>query len=114
MTKYVCPDHNCDLRYSKTKYGIRWACPHPGCTVVCWGGKTSTPANQELRTLRNYCHSLFDPIWKTSRSISRTKLYNRLAEYMNIPTEKAHIGMFDKEQCNKVIEFVRSFYGQRT
>jgi hypothetical protein len=109
----MCPDHNCKLIPKKTKYGTRWGCPVENCTVVCWGGKTSTPANQELRTLRNYCHSIFDPIWKNSRSISRTKLYNRLAEYMKLPPEKAHIGMFNEEQCQKVIQFVKEISNGR-
>ncbi len=48
MIKPICPEHNCVLVPNKTKYGTRWSCPVDRCTVVCWGGKTSTPANQEL------------------------------------------------------------------
>lgn len=108
MKKSVCPVHNKRMKRTETKYGPRWDCKEPGCTVMCWGGNTSTPANDELRALRRKCHDHFDDLWR-NRSPTRTKMYNRLSEYMNLPLEDTHIGMFDIMQCNKVLEFVADY-----
>ena len=102
----ICPEHKVDLVPSRTKYGTRYGCPNSGCTVVCWEGSTSTPANQELRTLRSECHAVFDPIWKTYNNISRSDLYSALSAYMDLEKSKTHIGMFDIVQCNKVKQFI--------
>jgi len=86
---------------SSTKYGKRYDCPIASCTVMCWGGETSTPADYETRQLRKECHGLFDalPMRKASR-------YKWLAEKMNLEPGQAHIGMFDKEQCMRLIEII--------
>lgn len=70
-------------------------------------GKTplGTMANSELRSLRKECHKRFDVRWKT-RQVSRNKAYQQLAKMMDLPPEKAHIGMFDKEQCKKLLSLI--------
>ncbi|KKK70910.1 hypothetical protein LCGC14_2919230 [marine sediment metagenome] len=50
--KKVCPIHKCKLVGSYTIYGLRFECPEVGCTVVCWSGSTSTPADYETRSMR--------------------------------------------------------------
>ena len=63
-------------------------------------------ANKELRELRKKCHLLFDAQWKGKRNekLSKKKAYVWLQKFMNLPDELAHFGMFNIEQCNKVIE----------
>ncbi len=70
-------------------------------------GKTplGTMANSNLRSLRKECHRRFDVRWKTGK-VSRSKAYQQLAEMMNLPSEKAHIGMFDKVQCTKLLSLI--------
>lgn len=72
-------------------------------------GKGKTPlgtmANTELRELRKLCHERFDVRWKTKK-ISRSKSYQQLAEMMNLPSKEAHIGMFNKEQCIKLLSLL--------
>ncbi|MGG6445723.1 zinc-finger-containing protein [Pseudobacillus badius] len=63
-----------------------------------------TLANDELRRLRITCHSLIDPYWKYGK-YSRSEVYRRMSKAMNLPQEKTHIGMFNKEQCLKLISF---------
>ncbi len=60
-------------------------------------------ANAELRQAKKAAHAAFDPVWK-SGGISRKDAYALLAAKMDLPTDKAHIGMFDVEQCKKVVE----------
>lgn len=55
-------------------------------------------ADAELRKLRKQCHNIFDVYWKKG-NYTRTEAYLRLANILQIPKKKCHIGMFDKEQC---------------
>jgi len=96
-----CPDHDFNLRRRQTRYGGRWYCPEKGCTVVCWEGSTSTPANKETRDARQLAHDAFDRIWKT-KVMSRAAAYLWLADFLNIGPKCCHIGMFDAETCERV------------
>lgn len=65
-------------------------------------------ANEELREYRKEAHFWFDKIWKNpTRIMTRHKAYEWLATQMKLPREKTHIGMFEKEQCIKVVELVK-------
>jgi hypothetical protein len=111
MSKYTCPEHNVELESTKTKYGTRWGCPEDSCTVVCWGGKTSTPANLETRNARKEAHGAFDELWRTGM-MDRNEAYEKLAEFLDKPKKETHIGMFDKETCDNVLAFVRKMHRQ--
>lgn len=72
--------------------------------LVCWGGRTSTPADCETRRLRNRCHELFDPLWKDrTRFKSRGGAYRWLRRFMRLSCEQNHIGMFTATQCRMLI-----------
>lgn len=60
-------------------------------------------ANRELRTAKLKAHLAFDPIWKDNQ-LTRKEAYKWLATQLNITNEQCHIGMFDVEQCNQVLE----------
>lgn len=103
----VCPVHGRLLRATSTQYGLRYECPTDGCTVVCWGGSTSTPADYETRQARRRCHAAFDELWKPGgRFRSRTAAYRWLARAMNLPVSQAHIGMFNKDQCEHLLRLL--------
>lgn len=104
VVKHLCPEHGRKLVPQKTRWGMMLKCIQPGCTVVCWPGSTSTPANNETRAARTLAHSALDPIWE-SGVVSRTSLYKRLSEYMGIKRSKTHIGMFSYRQCMMVVDF---------
>lgn len=97
-----CPTHKSILIPQQTRFGLRFSCPEPGCDVVAWNGSTSTPADAETRQLRHRCHELFDPLWREGR-MTRRAAYAHLRGLMKLPKERCHIGMFDKEQCLKLI-----------
>ena len=92
-----CPNHGTKLETQKTQWGLRHYCPAEGCTVVCWGNETSTPADFETRQLRSELHRLVKPIWRNGRN----KIYSTLRHKLNLPTKGAQIGMLSKEQCVK-------------
>lgn len=60
-------------------------------------------ANKDLRLLKMEAHSLLDPYWK-SGMISRSDLYERMAIFLGIKKNLCHIGYFDEETCQKVID----------
>lgn len=88
--------HRPDLYYKPF-----WTCAPCEAWVGCHPN-TDQPlgrlANAELRKAKMAVHRKFDPVWK-SRTVSRTKAYERLARAMGLTAEQCHIGMFDLEQC---------------
>ena len=68
-----------------------------------------TLANKELRKMRSEAHKEFDDIWKLG-ALSRTKAYQRLQQYMKLSEQQCHIGMFNIQQCQQVLEFCYSFW----
>ena len=106
--KRRCPTHGFDLEPRRTRYGTRWTCPFQGCSVVCWNGRTSTPADEETRKARQAAHAAFDPFWKGG-CLSKAAAYKELAAYMGLTLKETHIGQFDQSQCAVVM----AFCGQR-
>ena len=60
-------------------------------------------ANASLRKAKSLAHAAFDPLWK-SKNISRRSAYQWLANELAIDINDCHIGMFDLEMCNRVVE----------
>lgn len=61
-------------------------------------------ANAKLRYWKNQAHKAFDPLWKYGRFKNcRNVAYAWLAEKMGLPVDKTHIGMFDVDDCKRVI-----------
>ena len=83
-----------------------WYCKPCGAYVGCHEpsdrplGKL---ANYELRKLRIKAHNCFDRKWRDGK-MRRTEAYKWLAVKLNIPYNECHIGNFDEDMCNKVIE----------
>ena len=68
------------------------------------GDKTlGTLANSILRTKRKETHQVFDKFWKDT-NMSRTEGYKWLSEKMGLPFNSTHIGYFEMEECQKVID----------
>ena len=107
VSKLTCPVHNAKLSWKMTKYGRRYFCEEPGCTVVCWDGKTSTPADQETRTLRNQVHQQIDPLWQDGK-LSKSVIYDKIAEHLGLKRKDTHIGFFNAEQCLAVLDLVKT------
>ena len=71
-----------------------------------------TLANDQLRKARNKAHIYFDKLWKgTTRIMTRHNSYKWLSQEMNIEIKDTHIALFEKEQCEEVIELVRQKMG---
>jgi hypothetical protein len=94
-------------------YGMMYLC-RPCCAWVGVHKGTNRPlgklANKELREWKIKAHAAFDPLWKAkmrqghSKKAARNSGYTWLAAQMGIPRDECHIGMFDVEQCKRVVE----------
>lgn len=65
-----------------------------------------TLAKKELRELRMKCHALIDPFWKSGK-MRRSEVYSRISKEFGLPKSKTHIGMFNEEQCRKLISYFK-------
>ena len=85
---YVCKDYpQCDT-YVRT---------HPGTSVP-----VGTPANRELRALRNEAHRYFDQLYR-SGMMNKQDAYLWLADFLQVPLSQAHIGYLGEYYCKQVI-----------
>lgn len=88
-----------------------YQCQNCNARVGCHKG-TKRPlgnlANEVLRLKRMETHQVYDAFWKR-RGMTRTQAYKWLAEQLQIPEKLAHIGGFEVDQCQKVIDLCRKF-----
>ena len=104
-----CPEHNIGLISKATRYGRRYYCPVDGCTVVWWGGRNTTPADEATRNARQAAHLIFDALWHGNDNKERQRLYRKLASYLDRNVAETHIGLFDVATCEKVLEFAKEY-----
>lgn len=86
-----------------------YQCQNCTARVGCHKGTTrplGNVANETLRLKRMETHQVFDAYWK-QKGMSRTRGYKWLARQMGLPERLAHIGGFEMDQCQKVIELCR-------
>lgn len=69
------------------------------------GTRYGTPADADTTALRRKAHQIFDQLWKC-RLMTRDEAYRRLCGIMGMTKEQAHISNFNKEQCQKLIDFL--------
>lgn len=83
-----------------------YQCQNCNARVGCHKG-TKRPlgnvANETLRLKRMETHQIFDAFWK-AQGMSRTQGYKWMAKYMELPEDHAHIGGFEMDQCQKLID----------
>ena len=113
--RVVCPycDRDAERVTGKALYPHRpdlfgkhfYRCAPCGAHVGCHPN-SFTPlgrlADAKLRKMKSAAHAAFDPIWKSGR-MSRADAYAWLAEQIGVARQNCHIGMFDVDQCQRVI-----------
>lgn len=63
-------------------------------------------ANAELREWKKLAHFWFDNLWKSGK-MNRSMAYKWLSEQMHKPPSETHIGMFEVEDCKRVVSIVK-------
>lgn len=93
--------------WSKNFYQCKPCDAHVGCR-----SNTRKPlgrlANPELRKAKVKAHFYFDQLWEQGW-MTRSECYRWLSKVMGLPKEKTHIGMFDLDQCAKVVEVSKMY-----
>ena len=83
-----------------------YLCQNCNARVGCHKGTTralGNVANEVLRLKRMEAHRVFDALWKSGR-MTRTGAYRWLAGELHLRPDRAHIGGFEMDQCQRVIE----------
>ena len=83
-----------------------WQCEPCGARVGTHKGTTrplGRLADTKLRYWKMQAHSAFDPKWRET-DLKRGDAYKWLADNMGVKKRDCHIGMFDVQQCKKVVE----------
>lgn len=100
---------NADELYHQKGFGMVMMCRPCNAYV---GIHTSGPnagkakgrlAGPALRSLKVRVHAELDRLWNTPEE--RSDMYKALSEYLNLPPEYTHIGMFGEKTMGKVFSF---------
>lgn len=114
-----CPENGCDGALVKrhTKDGKPyWCCTESNCNATHGahgdGTPLGVPGDSYTRFVRKVAHEVFDKLWNTAprdeQQDARLAAYKWLADRLGIDRDDAHIGKFDVEACDRVIELVGS------
>lgn len=114
-----CPEKGCPGRLVKKHDRTGkpfWACTEAECNAIhgahADGQPLGVPGDRYTRFVRKVAHETFDKLWsKAPREIqteARTYAYEWLAKRLGINKDEAHIGRFDVETCDRLIEVVGS------
>ena len=115
--KVICPYCGKHAEYVDSKdiygisYGMIYLCRDCCAYVGCHRGSKrplGQLADADTRKWRHRAHSCFDWLWR-KHYFSRGGAYRWLAEQMGLDVKLTHIGMFDVEQCQKVITVSRKY-----
>ena len=115
--KVICPYCGKPAEYVDSKeiygisYGMIYLCRDCCAYVGCHRGSKrplGQLADADTRKWRHRSHSCFDWLWR-KHYFSRGGAYHWLAEKMGLDVKLTHIGMFDVEQCQKVIDVSRKY-----
>ncbi len=112
-----------DALYHGRDYGPVYACPPCGAWVGCHPG-TRIPlgrlADADLRRAKIDAHAAFDAIWRAyhatrqaedpayPRGRARATAYRQLSAALGIDPRVCHIGHFDLQTCQRVVELCAS------
>ena len=94
------------ILYGGVSRGDVYLCTNCNASVGVHKGTNrpyGTLANAALKLKRRETHVVFDQFWK-NQQMTRTNGYKWLAQQMQIPEYRAHIGIFDMQQCEQVLQ----------
>ncbi|MEC4049307.1 zinc-finger-containing protein [Flavobacterium sp. SUN046] len=68
-------------------------------------------ANKNLRNRKKQAHFWFDKIWQ-EKYLERGELYQELSEFLDLPPEYTHVGMFSETMCIKTENWAKKYYNE--
>jgi len=105
-----CPECDGIMILRESKYGKFYGCSHfPRCKATHGahpdGSPLGIPGDKETKLARMEAHSKFDKMFIGDRN----KRYKWLREAMNMDSKKAHIAMFNKQQCEELLSKIDQY-----
>jgi ssDNA-binding Zn-finger/Zn-ribbon topoisomerase 1 len=73
------------------------------------GNPCGIPGDASTKKARIEAHNVFDTLWKSGR-MTRPQAYQVMQELMGLPESQAHIAMFNREQCSKLVSAILTQY----
>jgi len=117
MNDLTCPECGARMVLRNSRFGLFFGCTkYPECRATHGahqdlGVPLGVPADKETKQWRVKAHEAFDTLWKNGR-MSRTKAYEWMRGAMGLSEEEAHIGMFDKETCVRLMVTLYNEFGR--
>ena len=105
------------MQLRPSKFGYFYGCSEfPVCRASHGakpdGSPLGTPGDKETKRARIFAHKVFDRLWKEEDGhkplMNRAEAYAWMQDTLNLSRGEAHIGRFSKEQCNALVEAVRT------
>lgn len=88
-------------------FGLMYICRPCDAYVGCHMGTENAKgrlANPSLRKWKIEAHKYFDMLWQLE-FMTRSQAYKWLSEWLDLPPEYTHIGMFSESTLKKVVEY---------
>lgn len=110
----ICPSCNNPMMqetskftYSDGRFKKFWCCHNCSITHSAHpdGRPVGVPANKETREWRQKAHKAFNKTWQ-QWGYSQGKAYILMQRLMGMTQQEAHIGNFDKRQCQILIQLL--------
>ena len=112
METVYCGECGAPMVLRESRYGPFYGCSRfPECRGSHGahrdtGKPLGTPADRETKKARIEAHRAFDALWR-SRKMTRTQAYQWMREAMGLDKDGAHIGLFTKEQCVRLVALIQ-------
>lgn len=93
----------------RSEYGYFYRCNCCNASVGCHPNSKrplGTLAGPELKAWRIKVHEEFDAL-RERIFVDRRESYKWMADAMGLTADQAHIGMFNIDQCKRLVELVR-------
>lgn len=122
----LCPEckSSATMQLRQSKHGLFYGCENwPTCTATLGahqdGRPKGIPGDKPTRKARVFAHRIFDRLWKKEGErpgrMTRSQAYAWMQKAMKLTASEVHIGMFDIEECRKLVHLVqKKFPGVRT
>lgn len=114
----TCPEPGCGaaMQLRPSRFGLFYGCVRfPTCRGTHGahpdGRPLGVPASTETKQARIRAHEAFDRLWRSGR-MDRRSAYHWMQQVMGLTSAEAHIGRFDRDQCEQLIVKVEQFLGE--
>lgn len=106
-----CPECAAPMVLRDSKFGLFYGCSrYPDCKASHGahpdGRPLGIPATPAVKVARIKAHEAFDAMWR-ARGWNRREGYQWLQNVFDMTSGEAHIGKFDLEQCERLIERIQ-------